>query len=226
MLRKVAVWVYMKAHHWSSALGQWLGWEWLTYNPLVKYSFDRAARRNAPKMADAVLEEFPELKRLADVGCGGGIFAAEFQTRGVNVVGCEYSATSRKLAEKRGVKTYPFDLSKSQSPLPGRPYQAVITLEVGEHIPELLADSFASYLAATGDLIIFTAAQPGQGGHGHINEQPKSYWIEKFVRIGFCVDESATGRVGDRLRSLLAFSYLYNNLLILRKVAANVGNSA
>jgi 2-polyprenyl-3-methyl-5-hydroxy-6-metoxy-1,4-benzoquinol methylase len=168
-------------------------------------------------MADAILNEFPDLKRLADVGCGGGIFAAEFQRRGVRVVGCEYSAASRKAAKRRGVEIHPFDLAKSQEPLPGGPYAAVMTLEVGEHIPEPLAESFVEYLAQTGDLIIFTSAQPGQGGHGHINEQPKSYWLERFSRSGFTMDEPASRRVADRLRSLQAFPYLFNNLLILRR---------
>jgi SAM-dependent methyltransferase len=220
MLRRIAVFVYMKSHQWSSALGQRLGWEWLTYNPLVRYSFDRAARRNAPKMAEAVLQEFPNIKTLADVGCGGGIFAAEFQGNGLRVVGCEYSAASRKAAKKRGVEIHPFDVSVSQKPLPGSPFQAVMTLEVGEHIPDPLADAFVQYLIKTGDLIIFTAALPGQGGHGHINEQPKSYWAERFSKFGFTLDESATARLANRLRSLQTFPYLFNNLQIFRKVGA------
>jgi SAM-dependent methyltransferase len=219
MLKRIAVFLYMKSHLWSSALGTYLGWEWLTYNPLVRYSFDRAARRNAPKMADAALEEFPGLKTLADVGCGGGIFAAEFGSRGLRVVGCEYSEVSRKAAKKRGVEIYPFNLATSQEPLPGSPFQAVITLEVGEHIPGPLADSFVQYLVATGDLIIFTAAQPGQGGHGHINEQPKAYWAQRFLKFGFKVDEAASSRVADRLRSLQSHPYLFNNLQIFCKGA-------
>jgi SAM-dependent methyltransferase len=221
MLRRIAVFLYMKSHQWSSALGQRLGWEWLTYNPLVRYSFVRAARRNAPKMADAVLQEFPNLETLADVGCGNGMFAAEFGSRGLRVVGCEYSAASRKDAKKIGVEIYPFDLAVSNDPLPGGPFQAVMTLEVGEHVPGPLADSFVQYLIAAGDLIIFTAAQPGQGGHGHINEQPKYYWAERFLKRGFKVDEAATNRVADRLRSLQAFPYLFNNLQIFRKEVAS-----
>lgn len=221
MLRRIAIFIYMKSHKWSSALGAWLGWEWLTYNPLVLYSFERAARRNAPKLADAVLQEFPSLGTLADVGCGAGIFAAEFQSRGLRVVGCEYSKTSRKAAQKRNVEIYPFDLSKSAGLLPGRPYQAVMTLEVGEHIPAQFADSFVEFLTSTSSLIIFTSAQPGQGGHGHINEQPKSYWEERFRKLDFHVDEPATQRIADRLRSLQSFPYLYNNLMILRPASSS-----
>ena len=32
--------------------------------------------------------------------------------------------------------------------------------------------------------MIFTAAFPGQQGIGHINCQPKEYWLEKFTNIG------------------------------------------
>lgn len=120
----------------------------------------------------------------------------------------------------RKVEVYPFDLEKSRTPLPGCPYQVKMTLEVGEHIPPSLAGAFVEYLTATGDLIIFTAAQPGQGGHGHINEQPKSYWAEKFLQFNFVVDESGSNRVAERLRSLQAFPYLFNNLLILRRAGA------
>jgi len=214
MLRRIGIQIYMKSHQWSAALGEALGWEWLTYNHLVRYSFERAARRNAPKVVDAVLKEFPDLKTIADVGCGSGSYIAEFQKRGIRAVGCEYSAVSRKAAERKKVVVYPFDLSQSSDPLPGTPFDAALTVEVGEHIPSQLAMTFVHYLSAASDRIIFTAAQPGQGGPGHINEQPKSYWITKFASCGFEVDESASRKVADHLRSLQAFPYLFNNISI------------
>jgi len=205
------------SHSLSSALGSKLGWEWLIYNPLVRICFERAAQRGAPKVADAVLREFPAARSLADVGCGTGGFAAEFQRRGLRVFGCEYSARSRRGAQRKQVEVLPFDLSGDCPPLPGRPYDLIMTLEVAEHIPAAFADAFVDYLCATGDLLVFTAAPPGQGGHGHINLQPKAYWIGKFKRAGFHVDDAATQRVAQHLRELQAFSYLYNNLLILRR---------
>ena len=95
-----------------------------------------------------------------------------------------------------------------------------MTLEVGEHIPAEFADAFVEYLTSNGDLVIFTAAQPGQTGHGHINEQPKSYWLGKFQDCNFHLDEPALTRVAEHLRSSGAFPYLYSNLLIVRKDGA------
>jgi 2-polyprenyl-3-methyl-5-hydroxy-6-metoxy-1,4-benzoquinol methylase len=168
-------------------------------------------------MVEAVLREYPGLGSIADVGCGQGIYAAEFQNRGIRVVGCEYAESGRRASRRRGVEVYPFDLSQPQDALPGVPYDAAVTIEVGEHIPQHLAHSFVAYLTSTSNLVIFTAAAPGQGGHGHINEQPKSYWVAMFRSAGFDWDARATDRVGETLRSLDAFHILYDNLLILRR---------
>ena len=38
-------------------------------------------------------------------------------------------------------------------------------------------------------MVLFSAAIPGQGGTGHINEQCQSYWQHKFFNCGFaCLD--------------------------------------
>jgi hypothetical protein len=133
------------------------------------------------------------------------------------VAGCEYSAVSRKGAERKGVVVHPFDLSKSRQVMPGAPFDAALPIEVAEHIPAELATAFVEYLADVSDLVIFTAAQPGQGGPGHINEQPREYWIDKFAGCGFALDKTATGKVADRLRSSQAFPYLFGNLSIFRR---------
>ena len=218
--------VFQKMHMSLSALGQRLGWEWLTYNPLVIMSFERAARRNAPKFADAVLLEFPNLHSLADVGCGTGNFAAEFKKRGLTVIGCEYNRSARARARRKSVEAIDFDLSHLSQKLPGTPYDIAISLEVGEHVPPDLADALVVYLASTSDVIVFTAAQPGQGGHGHVNEQPLTYWDAKFRAHGLVIDQSATARIAQHLRELEAFPYLSDNLLVLRQTRTQTGFSS
>lgn len=214
---------FQKAHLSLSAFGQLLRWQWLIYNPLVILSFERAARTNAPKFADAVLAEFPNLCSLADVGCGTGNFAAEFQRRGLRVVGCEYANRARGRARRNGIEVFEFDLSRQvQTPL-GSGYDLAICLEVAEHVPQYLADELVKYLVSTSNLVVFTAAQPGQGGHGHVNEQPQSYWSAKFFTQGFYVDEMATARIVNRLRELNAFWYLSENLLVFRRSALPSG---
>lgn len=67
------------------------------------------------------------------------------------------------------------------------PADLVTCWEVAEHLPEASADRFVESLAslvAPGGRLVFTAAAPGQPGHGHINCQPKAYWIEKLSLAG------------------------------------------
>lgn len=64
-------------------------------------------------------------------------------------------------------------------------YDLAISLEVAEHLPEEKSDTFVDNLTRASDHILFSAAVVGQGGDFHVNEQPLSYWKEKFHRKGY-----------------------------------------
>jgi hypothetical protein len=57
-----------------------------------------------------------------------------------------------------------------------------ISLEVAEHLPPDLAESFVADLAALAPLSLFSAAIPLQGGVHHVNEQWPGYWVDLFAR--------------------------------------------
>ncbi|MBX3404858.1 MAG: methyltransferase domain-containing protein [Phycisphaeraceae bacterium] len=202
-----------------SLLGERLGIDSLTYNRGVFQSFHEAALANAPKIADAVMAEFPDTRSLADVGCGSGGFAAEFIRRGVRVMGCEYSARGREWCRRQGVPCVRFDVSRAGTGLEGTPYDLAMSLEVAEHVPATLADAFVDFFAACAPVLVFTAAQPGQQGTGHINCQPKSYWTAKMARRGMIHDDEAAGRVASSLRLSGAAEYLSDNMMIFRRGA-------
>jgi hypothetical protein len=44
-------------------------------------------------------------------------------------------------------------------------------LEVAEHLPADASEKFIKSLCGMGDLIVFSGAIPGQGGHNHVNER-------------------------------------------------------
>ena len=67
----------------------------------------------------------------------------------------------------------------------GVKFDLVISLEVAEHLPEETATTFVESLCRHGDIVLFSAAVPGQGGTGHINEQWQSYWARIFKAHGF-----------------------------------------
>jgi glycosyltransferase involved in cell wall biosynthesis len=66
-------------------------------------------------------------------------------------------------------------------------YDLVVCLEVAEHIDAQFADTVVDNCVRHADLILFSAAMPGQQGFRHINEQPPRYWAERFRRHGYVV---------------------------------------
>ncbi len=201
-------------------MGEKLGWDWLTYNWGITYSLHRMARRDAPIFVSEVLAALPGMTSVADVGCGSGVYAAEFQSRGLRVVGCEYGARPLRWARRLGVSAVPFDLSKVGSSLQGRPYDLAMSLEVAEHVPPFLADEFVNFMCATSDRILLTAAPPGQGGYGHVNEQSQSYWIEKFEKRGLALDANTTELLARRLRGREVSHFLHQNLMCFSREAS------
>jgi cyclopropane fatty-acyl-phospholipid synthase-like methyltransferase len=115
------------------------------------------------------------------------------------------------------------DLDRAQLPTPDPPYALVTSWEVGEHLQPATAPTYARFLAALtrpGGSLVFTAARPGQPGHGHINCQPKSYWVDQLTAVGF-------GYAADRTEWLTTvwnctvnpLLHLRDNCLVFRREA-------
>jgi len=76
-----------------------------------------------------------------------------------------------------------------------RKFDLVISLEVAEHISESQADIFIGNLCNHGDIILFSAATVGQGGIGHVNEQPHKYWHDKFYERDYVLHDSIRPKI-------------------------------
>jgi protein-L-isoaspartate O-methyltransferase len=200
-----------------SKLGEKLGIAALTYNPLLFRHFHEVALASAPGTMRALAIRFPEAQRYADVGAGSGAYAAEAQRLGRQVVACEHHAPGRRLAIQQGVDCRAFDLSASPPAELNPPFDLVYCFEVAEHLPPDLGERLVEFLAAQGQLIVFSAAHPGQTGHGHINEQPKEYWIERFAnrQMRYCPEESAT-LVQEFTRQPAVAHWLIQNAMVFR----------
>lgn len=202
-------------------IGEKTGIETLVYNPFVYQFFHEQLLINGPILAETVTEFFPDVQRVADVGCGTGVFSKEMMDRGIDVIACEYSARARKYAQRQGVKVMPWELQSGiDQQLRGGPFDLAASFEVAEHVPAALADQFVDFMAMAPTVII-SAAPPGQSGHGHINEQPQSYWIEKFERRGYRYDPSASERFRSRCESGGAANWLTGNLMVFEASAVD-----
>jgi hypothetical protein len=190
----------MKATQASSRFGERLGIDWLTYNPLVFLYYHEHALANAPAVARTFEEVFPKARRFIDAGAGWGAYAAELRRRGHKVVAYEYRGLGRIISRLQGVETRPFDLARPVEVTPAG-CDLAYSFEVAEHLPPQLGDRLVAFLAASAPTIVFTAAPPGQGGSGHINEQERPYWVKRFRNHGMVERLDLQDRVAAGFRT-------------------------
>jgi SAM-dependent methyltransferase len=121
---------------------------------------------------------------VVDFGCGQGAWLAAFLSHGVGrVLGLDgdYVERSRLLIPADSYRAV--DLSRPFS-LEER-FDLAMSLEVAEHLPADAAAGLVDALVGASDLVLFSAAVPGQGGIGHLNEQWQSHWAARFAERGY-----------------------------------------
>jgi SAM-dependent methyltransferase len=123
-------------------------------------------------------------RQVVDVGCGVGAWLAAFRDRGVDrILGLDGDHVPRDRLMISADDFRSFDLAKPVG-LDQR-FDLAISLEVAEHLPEASAADFVASLTRLSDIVLFSAAIPGQGGDGHVNEQWQSYWAALFATHGY-----------------------------------------
>lgn len=142
------------------------------------------AESSARPIAQSVVRDLAP-KTALDVGCGSGALLAALAAKGVDVTGLENSEAALSYCRKRRLRVYKFDLEARSLPPMMAHFDLVLSMEVAEHLPRMVADRFVEFLTRYANTVAFTAATPGQGGTDHVNEQPHVYWIEKFAKRGF-----------------------------------------
>ena len=200
-----------------SRVGERLNLNWLTYNPLLYYSFNELALQNAPGVIGAISARFPEAQSYIDVGAGAGAFAAQAGRSGKSVAACEYSPHGRRYARKAGVDIHPFDLTQPEPTDIVGEFDLAYCFEIAEHLTPEIGEALVRFLVSRAPLIVFTAAQPGQEGSGHINEQPKAYWIEKFAKAGAHQDIESSEALSRDFAAAAVSSWFENNVIVFRR---------
>lgn len=194
---------------------------WLTYNPLQLRAYHHMALTDAHAVMGAIIDIFPWVERLADIGAGSGAFAGEAMRLGKEVEACEYALAGRLYARYQRVKSRRFDLTCDPPARLRGQFDLAYCFEVAEHCPPTLADPLVAFLSQVAPIVVFTAARPGQGGLGHVNEQEPGYWIERFNRKGMPFSVALTH--GLRMafgRHRVTSSWFFENLMVF---AADVG---
>jgi len=157
---------------------------------------------------------------IIDWGCGIGAYLESALKNGISQIkGFDIGGDFVKKYTDESVLSF-IEYLDCTLPIETQLYDCVVSIETAEHIENNKSDQFVKNIVLSAKptaYIIFTAAQPGQSGSGHINCQPKQFWIDKFLSHGFLVNEEVTKDIKENWKQLKAPDYVINNLIVFHK---------
>lgn len=174
------------------------------------------ARKSVPQMAKSIVETFHP-QSVIDIGCGSGALLVALRKLGVRqLLGLDAAEAGLDIARARGLDVRKFDIVNEKL-LYSACYDVAISMETAEHLPASAADRYVELLCSLAPVVIFTAAHPGQGGIGHLNEQPPEYWKGFFNAHGFQPLEELVSVWQPVWRAAGVADFYTNNLMIFQR---------
>lgn len=127
-----------------------------------------------------LLDRWLKIESVLDLGCGIGSWLRGFASGGRReVFGVEGERLEPQYLEVDPDLIVQADLSERLDL--HRRFDLVICLEVAEHIPAEAAETLIDNCVRHADVVLFSAAIPGQQGQHHVNEQLPEYWVGQFA---------------------------------------------
>jgi SAM-dependent methyltransferase len=153
---------------------------------------------------------------VLDVGCGQGLWLRAFMEEGVSDVrGYDGEYVER---DKLQIPKETFIGTDLEQPLTlDRTFDLAVSLEVGEHLSDASSRIFVKNLTDAAQVVLFSAAIPGQGGVHHINEQWPAYWEERFAEVGYVPIDCLRWYLWNDTR--VSFFYAQNIMFYVKKDA-------
>jgi hypothetical protein len=213
---------------------------------LFDKEFENCTKQSAKKIMSLLFDSLGiiDFTSAVDLGAGTGRWLKEFSKHAiatqkkkrisfpVNIFALEDPRSgpidfdNRK---KSGIssKVKYFDLEKDLPKIPklvdknkGK-FSLAICLEVAEHLSEFYADDLVNVLTQLSDVVLFSAAYPGQEGVGHINCQFPSYWAKKFEAAEFHPFDFIRSRLWDTIEhNDVHWWYIQNTLVFINMETA------
>lgn len=164
-----------------------------------------------PKLATEICNICTEkdYKSAWDFGCGPDLYSKELLLWGVGASGLDGNPSTSWLSNHRAIEQ---DLTKEFS---REKRDLVISLEVGDKIPEKHARQFIQNIANhAGKAIIISWADKGQKGPNHLNPQNQEYVRKALSEHGWVLDQEATERLRNNSHPIL---YWHKNVMAFKK---------
>ena len=168
-----------------------------------------------PLVCDAIISAYPGVKSIVDCGAAIGDYVKGFTDRKIVALGIEGSEASKPYWVTPDMQVHDLRI-----PIyPGR-FDLCMSLEVAEHIEPEFAEIYAQNLCKLSNNVLLTAAPPGQLGVGHVNCQPKDYWINLFKKLDYSTDYHIMKIILDawsNVKKKKGMNAYFSNLLIFKK---------
>jgi hypothetical protein len=144
------------------------------------YAHRSATAVPAARIVIAELAQLLQPASVIDVGCGDGSFLSVLSEFGV----ADLRGVEGPWIDDAQLQISPDSLQRHDLNRPfasERRYDLAVSIEVAEHLRPERAEGFVDDLTRLADVVLFSAAIPGQGGTNHINERWQAYWAGLFA---------------------------------------------
>jgi SAM-dependent methyltransferase len=185
----------------------------IEYSPQYYDRLSNGSSRSAAAVVPFVMEYIAP-KSVVDLGCGTGVWLAEFKRQGVHdILGVDGSHIT---ASQLAIHTDSFLAADLGQPLRlPRQFDLAMSLEVAEHLERATAEQLIDNLARLASVVLFSAAIPDQGGEHHVNEQWPTYWAERFHARDYAALDPFRRFLWERPD--VEWWYAQNMMLLIRK---------
>ncbi|SRX55334.1 bifunctional 2-polyprenyl-6-hydroxyphenol methylase/3-demethylubiquinol 3-O-methyltransferase UbiG [Aequorivita sp. CIP111184] len=158
---------------------------------MSKYKHEEIVHNlDAPSEIVPIIYELLKPNSVVDFGCGIGTFLKVFKDLGVDdVLGIDGKWVNKKKLYNYIEPNEFLEYNLEKAIVLKKRFDLVLSLEVAEHLSEDSADIFVKNLVDAGEVILFSAAIPMQGGQNHLNEQWLTYWESKFLKYDYVIHD-------------------------------------
>ena len=174
------------------------------------YDWVNLTSRRSAEIILPLVHTMTQPRSVVDVGCGECVWLSVWSDLGApDLLGLDGPHVR---ADRLAVCPDQFFPTNLVEPFAiSRRFDLAQSLEVGEHLPQSVADGFVDGLCALSDIVFFSAAVPGQGGEMHVNEQPPSWWARKFAARGYAAFDPLRPQLHGRTD--IAPWYRFNSII-------------
>lgn len=169
-------------------------------------------------IADAIIDQYHPAS-VIEFGCGNGELTRALSNRGIFVTALD-GYSNPDFFGATGIQFKNVDLNKPEaviSLLGTAKFDLAICMEVAEHLTPNVSFDLIKSLTTVSDVVVFSAAVPGQGGDGHVNCRNRTEWHEFFLSQGFVIADTIRERI--RNNTQVGLWYRLNTIDYYKKKA-------